>query len=184
MPLSFASVTIRNWKGRPLDVLRNDHFGKRETVEDGSLVALVVERDVVEDQALTVVEADVELPVLPLKSAAVHLERHTSRLGDVERLNVSPVSSGLLHISGSVASGRDLAQRPAHLGDVNSDDGALVGIVDGAEVKRILVLEGIHVGAIVHQSLLKANIVAISLVIANSPGVAVHLVHVLLGDSR
>lgn len=45
--------------------IRHNHLRERKTVEDGTLNALVVEGDVVENDTLLVVEANVELPVLP-----------------------------------------------------------------------------------------------------------------------
>lgn len=47
------------------------HFGEGEAVEDASFGAFVVVGDVVEDDTFTVVEADVDFPVLPVDDAAV-----------------------------------------------------------------------------------------------------------------
>lgn len=48
------------------DVLGNNHLGKRHAIEDWPDISLVVEGNVVEDNTLTIVEANMELPVLPL----------------------------------------------------------------------------------------------------------------------
>lgn len=52
----------------------HDHFGQRQTVEDWTDIALVVEGDVVQHDTFLVVEADVQVPLLPRDLAASHLE--------------------------------------------------------------------------------------------------------------
>lgn len=69
-------------------LLWHDHLRKRHPVEDGTLGPLVVECDVVEDKTFPVVEADVELPILPLHLTprATDIEGDALRLGDLEGL--------------------------------------------------------------------------------------------------
>lgn len=161
----------------------DDHFGQGEAVEDGPHVALVVEGDVVEHDALAVVEADVELPVLPLDLPAVELEGDALGLGDVDGLQVIAEAAPGLDGSRVVVESGSLAEWPADLGNVDGDNLLLVGIVDGAEVKRILVLAVVELGTVVHERLLQSYVAAETLVVTDCPRVTVHLVHVLLWDA-
>lgn len=162
----------------------DDHFREGQTVKDGADVALVVVGDIAEDDALAVVEANVEVPVLPGDLAALHLEGDALGLSDVDGLEVGAVAAGLLLYGGrGVVYGGGLAEGPADGGDVDGDDGLLVGVVDGAEVEGVLVLAGVRVRAVVHEGLLEADGVAVALIVADRPGVAVDLVHVGFGDA-
>lgn len=161
----------------------DDHFGERKSVEDGADGALVVEGDVVEHDAFSVVEADVELPVLPLNLPAGKLERNTFGLGDVDGLQIGAVTTTGLHRSRMIVHRRGLAEWAADLGDIDGNDLTLVGIVDRAEVKRVLVLAVVDVWTVVHECLLQPHLVAKPLIVANGPWVAIDLVHVLWGNT-
>lgn len=78
---------------------------------------------------------------------------------------------------------RGLDEWPAGLGNVESNDGLLDWIPDGAEVQGILILAVINFRPVVDQCLLQAPVAAESLVVSEGPRVAVDLVHVLLCDT-
>lgn len=126
-----------------------------------------------------------ELPVLPLNLAAGarHLEGDALGLGDVDGLQVSSVTTLLLDGEVVVLQGRVQPQRSANLGDIDGDNLLLSGVPDGAEVQRVLVLAVVDIGAVVHQSLLKTHAASESLVVADRPGVAVDLVHLIRGNA-
>jgi hypothetical protein len=54
--------------------IRNYHLCQRETPENWSNIALVIECDVVQDNTFTVVETNVDAPILPLDSPSLDLE--------------------------------------------------------------------------------------------------------------
>ena len=61
--------------------VRHHHLGEREPVRDRPQPAAVAIADRVQDQALAVVEADPQLPVLPAQQVAVEGERDALGLG-------------------------------------------------------------------------------------------------------
>ena len=65
--------------------VRYHHFCQGEPIEDSALLAVVVVGYVIEDDAFAVVEADVEVPILPGNLAVVDCKGDSGRLGDVER---------------------------------------------------------------------------------------------------
>lgn len=157
----------------------DDHLGEGETVEAVTHGALVVELDVGEDDTLTVVEADVGGPVLPLDGAAIHLEGHALGLGDLDWLEVVAEATLGLDGFGMVVDWWGLVQRATNWWDVDVDDGLGVGAVDGAEVEGVGVLGVVWVWAVVHQRLLQSDVATEALIVSNGPWVAVDLVHVL-----
>lgn len=165
------------------DLLWHNHLSKGQAVEDRPVCASLIITDVVQDNALTVVETNVELPVLPLQLPSEQLERDTLWLGDIDGLEVCPVTAALLNTSRGIVNRLDLAKGPTNLRDIDSDDGFFVGIIDGTEVERVRILVGVGVRTVVHEGLLKANIATMSLIIANSPRIAVDLVHVFFRDA-
>ncbi|KAI6767610.1 hypothetical protein HG530_005619 [Fusarium avenaceum] len=156
----------------------NDHLREGQAVENRSLDTLVCKGDVVQHDSLLVVEANVKLEVLPRQDAAVHSERDTFWLGDVDRLDILPVATILIDVARGVVNSLLLAQWSTHTRDVNVDDGLLGCVVDGAEVKRVLILEAIRVWTVVHESLLETHVASEAFIVANGPGVAVDFVHV------
>ena len=131
------------------------HLGKGQAVEDVAWCALLNVLDVVEHDTFTVIEADVEPPVLPLNLPTLELEGHALGLGDVDGLQVGSESSRLRNTGRVVVDGvAKIGERPADLGDIDGDNLLLVGIEHGAEVERVLVLAVVHVGAVVHEGLL------------------------------
>jgi hypothetical protein len=163
----------------------DNHLGKGHSVEDGANVALVVEGNVVQDNTFSVVEANVELPVLPLNLAASarHLEGDTLGLGDVDGLQVGPVATLLLDGKVVVLDRGFQSQRATDLGNVDGNNLLLNRVPDGAEVQRVLVLAVVDVRAEVHQSLLKSNVAAESLIVTNGPRITVDLVHLIAGNT-
>jgi hypothetical protein len=162
----------------------NDHLREGQSVEDRSLNTLVCESNVVQNDTLLVVEANVELEVLPRQDTTVHGEGDTLRLRNVDRLDILPVATIFIDVTRGVVNSLLLAQWPTHARDVNVDDGLLGRVVDGAEVKRVLVLEAIRVWTVVHEGLLETHVASEALIVANGPGIAVDFVHVRLGNAR
>lgn len=70
-----------------------DHFSHRKSVEDSSLISFVVVCDIVENDTFPVVEANVDLPVLPLNDPTIHFERHTFGLCDIDGLQIFSVAT-------------------------------------------------------------------------------------------
>lgn len=69
--------------------VRDGHVGERQAVEQGAVVVV----NIVEDHALSLVEADLEVPLLPLQCPAelrkgLNCERGSLRLDNLERLEV------------------------------------------------------------------------------------------------
>lgn len=75
----------------------NYHFNQGETIEDGTLVSLIVECDVIEHNAFLVVEANMNFPVLPLNDTSIDLEAHTFWLSNIDWLDILPIASFRLH---------------------------------------------------------------------------------------
>jgi hypothetical protein len=149
--------------------VRDDHLSQGQSVKHWSDSSLVIICDVVEDNSLLVVEADVNIPVLPVKGASIDLERYTCRLCDVNRRNILPVSSLLFYACRVVVVGRSLVDRSSNFGDVDMDDFLFFRIENWAEVEREGILRIIHVRAVVHESLLQTNVITESVVITNCP---------------
>ena len=117
--------------------IRDDHFGQRKSVKDWSnhTFGLVKEADVVENDALAVVEANMNGPVLPFNCSTLHGEADAFWLGDVDRLEVSPESTTLFYGFDVVVVWRCPAERSSDLGNIDMNDFLLVGVVDGTEVQ-------------------------------------------------
>lgn len=73
----------------------NHHLGQGQPVEDVANVALVVVRDVVEHNAFAVVEANVDIPILPTDRSSVDVERDTLWLSNMNWLQVRPIPAFL-----------------------------------------------------------------------------------------
>jgi hypothetical protein len=146
-----------------------NHFRQRETVEDWSNISFVIESDVIEHNAFTVVEANVDTPVLPLDGASIHFERHTIRLSDMDWLNVCPVAPILLDCRWVVVVWRRPTDGPSYLWDIDVDDLFSLRIVDRTKVQRKCVLGVIDMGPVVHQRLLQTDIAPKALIVANRP---------------
>ena len=65
--------------------VRHHHLGEREPVRDRAQPLPVLERDLVQDEALAVVEAQPQLPVLPAQQRAVEREADPVGLADLKR---------------------------------------------------------------------------------------------------
>lgn len=124
-----------------------------------------------------------ELPVLPLDLAALDGEGHALGLGDVDGFEVLAVATAGLDSGRMVVQRRSLGEGAAYLGNVDGDYLLFVGVVDGAEIERVLVLAVVDVRSVVHEGLLQADLVAVALIVADGPGVAVDLVHAFGGDA-
>ena len=74
--------------------VRNHHLGERHPVGDVAPDAVVVVRNLVDDRALAIVEAEAHRPVLPAQLGAVDCERRALGLGDVQRLEVGALLAG------------------------------------------------------------------------------------------
>lgn len=94
------------------------------------------------------VEANVELPLRPLKLSAVHLEGHALRLVNFNWLEAGLEPAVFLNSRCMKVARWCFAERSADLGDVDVDDFLCVGIVDGTEVERIRVLSNSSVSLV------------------------------------
>jgi hypothetical protein len=63
--------------------IRHDHLGDGGAIDDGAPPALMRVADCVENQALTTIEADAEVSVLPADLVALHAIAGTRRLHDI-----------------------------------------------------------------------------------------------------
>jgi hypothetical protein len=160
-----------------------DHLSKRHSVEDRSHVASVVETDVAQDDTLTIVESDMNGPILPLDGTSINIERNTLRLRDLDWLDVGPEADLLFDMFTMEVARRRLVKLSSHFRDVDVDDLLCVCIENRAEVQRIRVLAVIGMRAVIHQSLLETNVASKSLVVTDSPWIAVYFMHVLRWDT-
>jgi hypothetical protein len=150
--------------------VRDNHLGQRKTIENISDVALVIVGDIVEDDTLTVVKTDVDVPVLPFNRASLNFKGDALWLCDVDWLQVRSVASLLFHGLNVIVVGSSFAERTPHRRNVNVDNLLRLRIVDRAKVQGVGVLRIINVRAVVHQSLLQANIRAKTLIVSDRPG--------------
>ena len=76
----------------------DNHFGKRKSVEDWAdfVLGLIEVADVVEDDPFSVVEANMDRPILPFNCPTFHGEANTFWLGDVDGLQISSEATLLL----------------------------------------------------------------------------------------
>jgi hypothetical protein len=149
--------------------VRHDHLGQRQAVHDGPDGAFVVEGNVVQHDALPVVESDVDVPLLPVDHPSIHFERDALGLGDVDGLDIRSISAHLLDRVGMVAVRLGLVEWSPHRGDVNVHDRLGLGVVDGAEVERVAILRVVDVRTVVHQRLLQTDIASEALVVSDRP---------------
>src|SRR3546814_18509225 len=70
------------------------HLGDGRAMDDRALFAFVLLRDLMDGEAFTAVETDGEIPVLPAHLAAISVEAHALRLGDVDWLNMEVTGWG------------------------------------------------------------------------------------------
>lgn len=147
----------------------DDHFSQREAPECGALVALVVESDVRQYYALTVIEADVKLPVLPAQCPALHREGYTFWLCDIDGLEVCTEATLCFDCGGMIVVRCGFVEGSSNRGNIDVDDLLCVGVEDGAEIEGVCVLAVVDVGAVVHESLLQAHIASKALIIADCP---------------
>jgi hypothetical protein len=129
-------------------------------------VSAVVESDIGQDDALPVVEADVEVPFLPVDGAAVQFERHTFGLGDVNWLEIIPEAN--LFLDGLVIKigRRCFVEGSAFFGNVNVNDLLCLDVENGAKVERVSILKVVDAGSVVHQSLLKSRAIGVAFIVA------------------
>lgn len=148
----------------------DDHFGKRQSPECVSLSTLVVERDVRKDETLAVVEANMQLPILPANNSSIYRKRDTLWLCDIYGLDVCSEAALLLDRCGMIVVGRRLVDRSSNGRNIDMDYFLSIGIVYGREIERVAVLAVIDMWTVVHESLLKTNLGTESFVITNGPG--------------
>jgi len=136
--------------------VRHDHLAEGKAVEDGPVLSFdfIEILDVVQDDAFTVVEAYVNVPVLPVDDTVVDLEAYAFGLRDVYGLEVGPEASFCFNGCWVVVVWWCLVNRSPDFWYVDVDDLLFVGVKYRAEIERIGILRIIHVGSVVHQSLL------------------------------
>lgn len=147
----------------------NNHLRERQTVEHRSNGSLVVESDVVQHNAFTVVEANMDIPVLPIDNPVVDFERNALWLCDVDGFQVLPVTTLLFDGLRMVAVRGCLAERSSDRRDINMDNLLCLGIIDRTEVKRVRILRLINTRPVVHQRLLQPDPSPEAFIVTNRP---------------
>lgn len=132
----------------------DNHLSKRKSVEDWSHNTLVGICDVVENNSLLVVETNMNLPVLPINSPSLDLERDAFWLGNVNWLDICPVAALGFNAGGVVIIWFLCADRTTDFWNIDVHNLLCIRIEDRAEIEGEGVLTIVFVGAIVHEGLL------------------------------
>ena len=115
----------------------DNHFGEGEAVEDAPFGALIIVSDVVEDDAFAVVEADVDLPILPFDEPVLDGERDAFRLSDVDWFEVLAVAARGLDCCRMVVVWGSFVDWSANWWNVDVGDFLCVTVEDGDEVEGV-----------------------------------------------
>ena len=150
--------------------VRYNHLREGQAPENRPYVALVVESDIAQDDTLAIVEANVNTPVLPVDNTAINFERDAFRLGDVDGLQVCSKSSFCLNGGCMIVVRRCLVEWSSYFWNIDVYDLVGICVENWAEVQGEGVLAIINVRPVVHQSLLKPDLITKALVEANCPG--------------
>lgn len=117
------------------------HLSERQPMENRSKVAMVVKLNVVENNALSIIEANVKLEVLPIHYVSIQLKVNTLWLGDGDRLDWVPESSSRLDIFWiEIGMGDVLLDWSTDRRNINVDNAFLIGIKNGGEVEWVRIL--------------------------------------------
>ena len=130
---------------------------------------MIVVGDVVEDDPFSVVEADVEVPILPINLATGDGERHTLWLSDVEWLEICAESALCLDRCSVIVRRGRFRDGTTNGGDINMNDLLGVGVEDRAEIEGIRILAIVLVRTIVHEGLLETGLATEALIISDGP---------------
>ena len=163
----------------------NHHLNHANAVEQRAVAVLVgvVHRDIRDHDTLAVVEANVHLVAGPRELISAHLERHTLRLGDVNRLQLIVLVLVTDEFRKIVVFGqRHGSPLAIDVADINAQDLFPFGVGNDGKVQRmrVLVVEGVV--AVVGQTLLKTALEAPALINTDGPGVEEDLGHI--GDAE
>jgi hypothetical protein len=132
---------------------------------------MVVVRDVVQHNTLSVVESNMELSsamrlcgeyfeILPLDLATTEFVTDSLRLNDLKRLKIlSHITVFLGDESREILTDLALGNWTANFGDINGNDFAILGVDDRAKVERKGILIVHKRRAIIHERLLKSDFV-------------------------
>jgi hypothetical protein len=112
----------------------------------------------------------VTYPVLPAYDAAFQREGYALGLCDVNGLEVLAETAFGFDGSGMVVVGWCLVQGSSDRRNVDMDDFLGIRVEDGTEVEGIGVLAVVDMRAVIHESLLEANIASKAFIVANRPG--------------
>lgn len=134
--------------------VRDDHLRQRQTVENASFIALVVVRDIIQNNAFPIVEANMNFPVLPFNNPAINSKRDTLGLSNVDWFQIFPVTTFRFNCCGMIIIGRRLADRSPNGGNIDVNNFLRICIKDGGKIQRICVLTVIDMRSIIHQGLL------------------------------
>lgn len=182
MPL--CAVSARSLVNvRMKGLLGNNHLDEGQSVEDGAQSSLVIVSNVTKNNTFTIVEADMEFPVLPFDDATIQFEGRAFWLRDLKRLQVTPETALRLDRSRMVINWLFSAQWASFGRNINVNDFTLIRIIDWTKVQWILILAIVQIRTEVHEGLLQANFAAEPLVIPDSPRVAVYFVHFVSGNA-
>ncbi|KAH3670887.1 hypothetical protein OGAPHI_000598 [Ogataea philodendri] len=165
--------------------VRNNHLGERHSVENRSHVAMVVVRNVRQDNTFSVVETNVELEVGPFHHVSGHLERNTFWLGHVDRRSLWSHGSNLLfHVLRIEVGVLVLGHLSSSVWNVDVDHLLFLGVNDRTEIQRMRVLRVVLVGSVVNKGLLQSLTNTPSLIVSDGPWVTVNLVHLAGWNTR
>ena len=94
------------------------------------------------------------LPILPLDYPSLHLEGHTFRLSNIDRLEIFTVPAFSFNRCRMIVVDRRLVNGSADGGNVDVDDLLGVGVEDRRKVEWEGILAVVDMRPIIHQSLL------------------------------
>ncbi len=165
--------------------VRNNHLRERDPVEKRAYIAVIVVPDVRENNSLPVVEANMHREVVPADAVAVHLKGHPFGLRDVDWLLVPHLAVLLDHVLRHVVRVRDAdVDFPPPVRNIDVYDLLQVHVHNRAEIERMRKVRIVLVVPVVHQCLLEPSAGPPSLIIPNSPRLAVNVIHLVSRHSR
>ena len=96
---------------------------------------MVIVCDVIEHNALLVVESNMDLPVLPINNPPLDFEGDALWLCDIDRFDICPVTKFLLNGFWMVVVRLRLAKRSADIWDIDVDNFAFIGVKNRTEIE-------------------------------------------------
>ena len=128
----------------------NYHFSKRQSIEDASFTALVIIRDIVQDDAFAIIESDMNFPIFPLDNSAINFKIDAFRLCDVNRFDILPISTFCFNRCWVIIIWWCLVDRSSYRRNIDMDDLLRVTIEDWGEIQGVGILAVIDMWTVVH----------------------------------